>query len=180
LAAAHLADDLGGTSSSPPRPILMFQPDRGSTRFLVKPRPASSWWGPQGRCGPDGRKIIVDTYGGTARHGGGAFSARIPPTVDRSSCLCGPAIGQRALVAAGWRRLEVALSYLPRAGQADQHPGAEARTGKLGDEDLTALVQEHFRSAPGASSESFAHGTLPRRARGPFYQMWRPMAISAG
>ncbi|MCT0205678.1 methionine adenosyltransferase [Synechococcus sp. CS-602] len=166
----RIADDLWEHVVVPATADLTIQPDRGSTRFLVNPTGKFVVGGPQGDAGLTGRKIIVDTYGGTARHGGGAFSGKDPTKVDRSAAYAARHVA-KSLVAAGLaERLEVQLSYAIGLARPTSILVQSFGTGKLGDEDLTALVQEHFDLRPGAIIESFGLRTLPQERGGRFYQ----------
>jgi len=126
--------------------------------------------GPQGDAGLTGRKIIVDTYGGYARHGGGAFSGKDPTKVDRSAAYAARYVA-KALVAAGLaRKAEVQLSYAIGVARPVSILVESFGTGSLSNEDLTALVQEHFDLRPGAIIETFGLRQLPQQRGGRFYQ----------
>jgi S-adenosylmethionine synthetase len=126
--------------------------------------------GPQGDAGLTGRKIIVDTYGGSARHGGGAFSGKDPTKVDRSAAYAARFVA-KSLVAAGLaRRVEVQLSYAIGVARPVSILVESFGSGLLGDEALTALVQEHFDLRPGAIIDVFGLRTLPQERGGRFYQ----------
>ena len=126
--------------------------------------------GPDGDCGLTGRKIIVDTYGGYARHGGGAFSGKDPTKVDRSAAYAARYVA-KALVAAGLaRKAEVQLSYAIGVARPVSILVETFGTGKLSNDDLTALVQEHFDLRPGAIIATFGLRDLPQQRGGRFYQ----------
>jgi S-adenosylmethionine synthetase len=126
--------------------------------------------GPQGDAGLTGRKIIVDTYGGYARHGGGAFSGKDPTKVDRSAAYAARYVA-KCLVAAGLaERAEVQLSYAIGVAQPVSILVESFGTGKVSNAELTELVQEHFDLRPGAIIESFGLRTLPQQRGGRFYQ----------
>ncbi|MCT0198842.1 methionine adenosyltransferase [Synechococcus sp. CS-1325] len=166
----RIADDLWVHVVEPATADLAIQPDRASTRFLVNPTGKFVVGGPQGDAGLTGRKIIVDTYGGTARHGGGAFSGKDPTKVDRSAAYAARHVA-KSLVAAGLaNRVEVQLSYAIGVARPVSILVQSFGTGKLADDDLTALVQEHFDLRPGAIIESFGLRTLPGERGGRFYQ----------
>jgi S-adenosylmethionine synthetase len=166
----RIADDLWIHVVEPATADLAIQPDRSSTRFLVNPTGKFVVGGPQGDAGLTGRKIIVDTYGGSARHGGGAFSGKDPTKVDRSAAYAARHVA-KSLVAAGLaQRVEVQLSYAIGVARPVSILVQTFGTGKLADDDLTALVQEHFDLRPGAIIESFGLRTLPRDRGGRFYQ----------
>ena len=126
--------------------------------------------GPQGDAGLTGRKIIVDTYGGYARHGGGAFSGKDPTKVDRSAAYAARYVA-KCLVAAGLaERAEVQLSYAIGVAKPVSILVESFGTSKLGNDALTALVQEHFDLRPGAIIETFGLRDLPQQRDGRFYQ----------
>ena len=141
-----------------------------ATRFLVNPTGKFVVGGPQGDAGLTGRKIIVDTYGGYARHGGGAFSGKDPTKVDRSAAYAARYVA-KALVAAGLaRKVEVQLSYAIGVAKPVSILVESFGTGKLDNDNLTALVQEHFDLRPGAIIEIFSLRDLPQQRGGRFYQ----------
>jgi len=149
---------------------LTLQPSEEGTRFLVNPTGKFVVGGPQGDAGLTGRKIIVDTYGGYARHGGGAFSGNDPTKVDRSAAYAARYVA-KALVAAGLaRKAEVQLSYAIGVARPVSILVESFGTGSLSNEDLTALVQEHFDLRPGAIIETFSLRQLPQQRGGRFYQ----------
>jgi S-adenosylmethionine synthetase len=152
------------------RPSLEERGGHAATRFLVNPTGKFVVGGPQGDAGLTGRKIIVDTYGGYARHGGGAFSGKDPTKVDRSAAYAARYVA-KALVAAGLaRRAEVQLSYAIGLARPVSILVETFGTGVLSDADLTALVQEHFDLRPGAIIENFGLRGLPRQRGGRFYE----------
>jgi S-adenosylmethionine synthetase len=166
----RIADDLWTHVVIPATADLTLQPERASVRFLVNPTGKFVVGGPQGDAGLTGRKIIVDTYGGTARHGGGAFSGKDPTKVDRSAAYAARHVA-KSLVAAGLaRRVEVQLSYAIGVAKPVSILVQSSGTGKISDDDLTALVQEHFDLRPGAIIEAFGLRDLPRQRGGRFYQ----------
>jgi S-adenosylmethionine synthetase len=149
---------------------LALQPSREATRFLVNPTGKFVVGGPQGDAGLTGRKIIVDTYGGYARHGGGAFSGKDPTKVDRSAAYAARFVA-KALVAAGLaRKAEVQLSYAIGVARPVSILVESFGTGRLSNADLTALVHEHFDLRPGAIIENFGLRRLPADRGGRFYQ----------
>ena len=149
---------------------LTLRPSREATRFLVNPTGKFVVGGPQGDAGLTGRKIIVDTYGGYARHGGGAFSGKDPTKVDRSAAYAARWVA-KALVAAGLaRKAEVQLSYAIGVARPVSILVESFGTSVLSNADLTALVQEHFDLRPGAIIQAFGLRTLPGQRGGRFYQ----------
>jgi S-adenosylmethionine synthetase len=131
-------------------PVLKGQVVDGATKIMVNPSGSFVLGGPAADAGLTGRKIIVDTYGGIARHGGGAFSGKDPSKVDRSAAYAARHVAKN-LVAAGLAdRCEVQVSYA--IGRA--HPTSIAvetfGTGSKSEEELLALVRRHFDLRPGA------------------------------
>jgi S-adenosylmethionine synthetase len=166
----RIATDLWTHVVEPATADLSLKPSRESTRFLVNPTGKFVVGGPQGDAGLTGRKIIVDTYGGYARHGGGAFSGKDPTKVDRSAAYAARHVA-KALVAAGLaRKAEVQLSYAIGVARPVSILVESFGTGALPDADLTALVQEHFDLRPGAIIETFGLRQLPQQRGGRFYQ----------
>ena len=166
----RIAADLWSHVVEPSTADLSLRPTQETTRFLVNPTGKFVVGGPQGDAGLTGRKIIVDTYGGYARHGGGAFSGKDPTKVDRSAAYAARYVA-KALVAAGLaRKAEVQLSYAIGVARPTSILVESFGTGRLDNASLTALVQEHFDLRPGAIIESFGLGQLPQQRGGRFYQ----------
>ncbi len=166
----RIAADLWNHVVEPATADLNLRPSREHTRFLVNPTGKFVVGGPQGDAGLTGRKIIVDTYGGYARHGGGAFSGKDPTKVDRSAAYAARHVA-KALVASGLaRKVEVQLSYAIGVARPVSILVESFGTGALSNADLTALVQEHFDLRPGAIIETFGLRELPRSHGGRFYQ----------
>ncbi|MDW7665394.1 MAG: methionine adenosyltransferase [Nitrosomonadaceae bacterium] len=121
-----------------------------STRYLVNPTGRFVVGGPMGDCGLTGRKIIVDTYGGTAHHGGGAFSGKDPSKVDRSAAYAGRYVAKNIVAAGIASRCEVQIAYA--IGVA--HPVSLAvdtfGTGRISDHKITELISRHFDLRPRA------------------------------
>ena len=158
------------TADLPLKPHREATGDKPATRFLVNPTGKFVVGGPQGDAGLTGRKIIVDTYGGYARHGGGAFSGKDPTKVDRSAAYAARYVA-KALVAAGLaRKAEVQLSYAIGVARPVSILVESFGTGAISNADLTALVQEHFDLRPGAIIETFGLRHLPQQRGGRFYQ----------
>ena len=161
---------LPATADLPLKPSLEAEGATAATRFLVNPTGKFVVGGPQGDAGLTGRKIIVDTYGGYARHGGGAFSGKDPTKVDRSAAYAARYVA-KALVAAGLaRKAEVQLSYAIGVAKPVSILVESFGTGRLDNDSLTALVQEHFDLRPGAIIETFSLRDLPQQRGGRFYQ----------
>ncbi len=104
--------------------------------------------GPMGDCGLTGRKIIVDTYGGMARHGGGAFSGKDPSKVDRSAAYACRYVAKNIVAAGLAQRCEIQVSYAIGVAEPTSISVETFGTGKLDDIKLTALVREHFDLTP--------------------------------
>ncbi|MBR2854588.1 MAG: methionine adenosyltransferase domain-containing protein, partial [Clostridia bacterium] len=118
------------------------------TKFFVNPTGRFVIGGPHGDAGLTGRKIIVDTYGGYARHGGGAFSGKDCTKVDRSGAYAARYVAKN-LVAAGLAdQVEIQLSYAIGVAQPTSVMVQTFGTGKLSDEKLTEIVREHFDLRP--------------------------------
>jgi S-adenosylmethionine synthetase len=166
----RIAADLWTHVVEPATADLSLKPSQADTRFLVNPTGKFVVGGPQGDAGLTGRKIIVDTYGGYARHGGGAFSGKDPTKVDRSAAYAARYVA-KALVAADLAsKVEVQLSYAIGVAKPVSILVESFGTGVLSNADLTALVQEHFDLRPGAIIEIFGLRTLPQQRGGRFYQ----------
>jgi S-adenosylmethionine synthetase len=166
----RIAADLWTHVVLPATADLTLRPTQETTRFLVNPTGKFVVGGPQGDAGLTGRKIIVDTYGGYARHGGGAFSGKDPTKVDRSAAYAARYVA-KALVAAGLaRKAEVQLSYAIGVAKPVSILVETFGTGQLSNDDLTALVQEHFDLRPGAIIATFGLRELPSQRGGRFYQ----------
>jgi len=166
----RISADLWQHVVEPATADLALKPDRNNTRFLVNPTGKFVVGGPQGDAGLTGRKIIVDTYGGYARHGGGAFSGKDPTKVDRSAAYAARYVA-KALVAAGLaRKVEVQLSYAIGVAKPVSILVESFNTSSISNEALTELVQEKFDLRPGAIIEIFNLRGLPKERGGRFYQ----------
>ncbi len=149
---------------------LLLKPDQNSTRFLVNPTGKFVVGGPQGDAGLTGRKIIVDTYGGYARHGGGAFSGKDPTKVDRSAAYAARFVA-KSLVAAGLaEKAEVQLSYAIGVAKPVSILVESFGTGKKTNQELTELVFKYFDLRPGAIIKQFRLNSLPKERGGRFYR----------
>jgi S-adenosylmethionine synthetase len=104
--------------------------------------------GPQGDCGLTGRKIIVDTYGGAAPHGGGAFSGKDPSKVDRSAAYAARYVAKNVVAAGLASRCQIQVSYAIGVAKPTSIMVTTFGTGKISDEKLSALVAEHFDLRP--------------------------------
>ncbi len=165
-----IAKDLWTFVVEPATKDLPLKPSKESTRFLVNPTGKFVIGGPQGDAGLTGRKIIVDTYGGYARHGGGAFSGKDPTKVDRSAAYAARFVA-KALVAANLaKKVEVQLSYAIGVARPISILVDSFGTGKISDAELTKVVQNQFDLRPGAIIESFNLQNLPSTRGGRFYR----------
>ncbi len=149
---------------------LNLKPSKQSTRFLVNPTGKFVIGGPQGDAGLTGRKIIVDTYGGYARHGGGAFSGKDPTKVDRSAAYAARFVAKSLVEANLAKKVEVQLSYAIGVAKPVSILVDSFGTGKISDSELTKLVQKHFDLRPGAIIKSFNLQNLPSLNGGLFYR----------
>jgi len=118
------------------------------TRFLVNPTGRFVIGGPQGDCGLTGRKIIVDTYGGAAPHGGGAFSGKDPSKVDRSAAYAGRYVAKNIVAAGLAERAQIQISYAIGVAKPTSIMVTTFGTGKLSDEKLAQIVGEVFDLRP--------------------------------
>jgi S-adenosylmethionine synthetase len=118
------------------------------TQYHINPTGQFIIGGPMGDCGLTGRKIIVDTYGGMAHHGGGAFSGKDPTKVDRSAAYAGRYVAKNIVAAGLADRCEIQVSYAIGVSEPTSISIETYGTGKLSDEEITALVREHFDLRP--------------------------------
>ena len=118
------------------------------TRYLVNPTGRFVIGGPQGDCGLTGRKIIVDTYGGAAPHGGGAFSGKDPSKVDRSAAYAGRYVAKNIVAAGLASRCQIQVSYAIGIAKPTSVMVTTFGTGKISDEKLAHLVLELFDLRP--------------------------------
>jgi S-adenosylmethionine synthetase len=130
------------------KPTLPKDLIKGDIKFLVNPTGRFVIGGPQGDCGLTGRKIIVDTYGGAAPHGGGAFSGKDPSKVDRSAAYAGRYVAKNIVAAGLASRCLVQISYAIGVAQPTSIMVETYGTGKVSNEVLTQLVREHFDLRP--------------------------------
>lgn len=130
------------------KPMLPKELIKGDIKFLVNPTGRFVVGGPQGDCGLTGRKIIVDTYGGAAPHGGGAFSGKDPSKVDRSAAYAGRYVAKNIVAAGLADKCLVQVSYAIGVAKPTSVMVETYGTGKISNEKLTALVLEHFDLRP--------------------------------
>lgn len=145
------------------------KPD-ANTRLLVNPTGKFVIGGPQGDSGLTGRKIIVDTYGGYSRHGGGAFSGKDPTKVDRSAAYACRYVAKNIVAAGLAEKCEVQLSYAIGVARPVSIMVETFGTGVVDDERLLELVKQHFELRPAGIIQTFNLCHLPRERGGRFYQ----------
>lgn len=130
------------------KPILPKELIKGEIKYLVNPTGRFVIGGPQGDCGLTGRKIIVDTYGGAAPHGGGAFSGKDPSKVDRSAAYAARYVAKNIVAAGLASRCLVQVSYAIGVAQPTSVMVETYGTGKVSNDVLVKLVREHFDLRP--------------------------------
>ncbi|MFM8445367.1 MAG: methionine adenosyltransferase [Methylococcus sp.] len=130
------------------KPVLPKDMIKGDINFLVNPTGRFVVGGPQGDCGLTGRKIIVDTYGGAAPHGGGAFSGKDPSKVDRSAAYAGRYVAKNIVAAGLASRCMIQLSYAIGVAKPTSVMVETYGTGKISDDKITDLVLKHFDLRP--------------------------------
>jgi len=130
------------------KPILPEEWLDKHTKYHINPTGQFIIGGPVGDCGLTGRKIIVDTYGGMARHGGGAFSGKDPSKVDRSAAYAGRYVAKNIVAAGLADRCEIQVSYAIGVAEPTSISIDTFGTGKISDERITELVRRHFDLRP--------------------------------
>ena len=130
------------------RPTIPAELLGNDTRFYINPTGRFVVGGPVGDCGLTGRKIIVDTYGGVARHGGGAFSGKDPSKVDRSAAYACRYVAKNIVAAGIADRCEVQVSYAIGVAEPTSVDVETFGTGKIETDRISALVAEHFDLKP--------------------------------
>jgi len=130
------------------KPVLPKELIKGEIKYLVNPTGRFVIGGPQGDCGLTGRKIIVDTYGGAAPHGGGAFSGKDPSKVDRSAAYAGRYVAKNIVAAGLASKCLVQISYAIGVAQPTSVMVSTYGTGKISDEKIAELVGTHFDLRP--------------------------------
>lgn len=145
------------------------KPD-AETRFLVNPTGKFVIGGPQGDSGLTGRKIIVDTYGGYSRHGGGAFSGKDPTKVDRSAAYACRYVAKNIVAAGLAQKCEVQLSYAIGVARPVSMMIDTFGTGKVDDDTLLNLVKDNFELRPAGIIAAFNLRNLPAERNARFYQ----------
>ena len=130
------------------KPVLPAELINDQIRYLINPTGRFVVGGPHGDCGLTGRKIIVDTYGGAAHHGGGAFSGKDPSKVDRSAAYAGRYVAKNIVAAGLADKAEVQVAYAIGVAKPVSLMVNTFGTGKISDEKIAALVAEHFDLRP--------------------------------
>ncbi len=130
------------------KPVLPKELIKGQIKYLVNPTGRFVVGGPQGDCGLTGRKIIVDTYGGAAPHGGGAFSGKDPSKVDRSAAYAARYVAKNIVAAGLASKCMVQISYAIGVAEPTSVWVTTQGTGKVSDEKIAALVKKHFDLRP--------------------------------
>ena len=130
------------------KPVIPRELVKGDVNYLVNPTGRFVVGGPQGDCGLTGRKIIVDTYGGAAPHGGGAFSGKDPSKVDRSAAYAARYVAKNIVAAGLATRCQVQLSYAIGVARPTSVWVTTQGTVKISDERIAQLVSEHFDLRP--------------------------------
>lgn len=130
------------------KPIIPAKMLHKDTRYHINPTGMFVIGGPVGDAGLTGRKIIVDTYGGMARHGGGAFSGKDPSKVDRSAAYAGRYVAKNIVAAGLAERCEIQVSYAIGVAEPTSISVDTFGTGKISDEQIVALVREQFDLRP--------------------------------
>ena len=140
------------------------------TKILVNPSGRFVVGGPQGDAGLTGRKIIVDTYGGYSRHGGGAFSGKDPTKVDRSAAYAARYVAKNIVAAGLADKCEIELAYAIGVAEPVSIMVDTFGTGKISDDELADLVSKNFDLRPAAIISQFDLRGLPAKNGGKFYQ----------
>lgn len=146
-----------------------LKPD-SETKYLINPSGRFVIGGPQGDAGLTGRKIIVDTYGGYSRHGGGAFSGKDPTKVDRSAAYAARWVAKNIVAAGLAEKCEIELAYAIGVAEPISVMVDTFDTGKCPDEEICCLVKQNFDLRPAAIINQFDLRNLPAKNGGKFYQ----------
>jgi S-adenosylmethionine synthetase len=147
-ADVSLSDLRDGVMEEIIKPIIPDELVSKDTAYHINPTGRFEIGGPTGDCGLTGRKIIVDTYGGSARHGGGAFSGKDPSKVDRSAAYAARYVAKNIVAAGLADRCEIQLSYAIGVAEPTSISVSTFGTGKVSDEKLTQLIRENFDLRP--------------------------------
>ncbi|MBN3899954.1 MAG: methionine adenosyltransferase [Nostoc sp. NOS(2021)] len=166
---AKIKQDLWSAVVEPVFGDIDVKPNQ-ETRFLVNPTGKFVVGGPQGDSGLTGRKIIVDTYGGYSRHGGGAFSGKDPTKVDRSAAYAARYVAKNIVAAGLADKVEIQLSYAIGVARPTSILVDTFGTGKVDEETLLELINQHFELRPAGIIHTFNLRNLPSERGGRFYQ----------
>ena len=143
-----LADLRDGIMEEIIKPVLPAELLSSTTQYHINPTGRFEIGGPMGDCGLTGRKIIVDTYGGSARHGGGAFSGKDPSKVDRSAAYASRYVAKNIVAAGLAERCEIQVSYAIGVAEPTSISVHTFGTGTISDAKMTELIREHFDLTP--------------------------------
>ncbi|EKD09766.1 methionine adenosyltransferase [Limnospira platensis] len=165
----RIKEDLLAKVITPALEGIDIKPDE-NTRFLVNPTGKFVVGGPQGDSGLTGRKIIIDTYGGYSRHGGGAFSGKDPTKVDRSAAYACRYIAKNIVAAGLADKCEVQVSYAIGVARPVSLFIETFGTGKVDEQQLLKVVQENFELRPAGMIQEFNLRDLPALRGGRFFQ----------
>ena len=146
-----------------------IKPD-AETKILINPSGRFVVGGPQGDSGLTGRKIIVDTYGGYSRHGGGAFSGKDPTKVDRSAAYASRYVAKNIVAAGLAEKCEIELAYTIGVAEPVSIFVDTFGTGRISDDEISELVRKNFDLRPAAIIANFDLRNLPAKNGGKFYQ----------
>ncbi len=143
-----MADLRDGVMEEIIKPVLPAELLGAGTQYHINPTGRFEIGGPMGDCGLTGRKIIVDTYGGSARHGGGAFSGKDPSKVDRSAAYASRYVAKNIVAAGLAERCEIQVSYAIGVAEPTSISVRTFGTGSISDARMTQLIREHFDLTP--------------------------------
>ncbi|MDA0772574.1 MAG: methionine adenosyltransferase domain-containing protein, partial [Cyanobacteria bacterium] len=166
---AIIAQDLKAKVVDPVFKNFDLKPDQ-NTKYFFNPSGRFVTGGPQGDAGLTGRKIIVDTYGGYARHGGGAFSGKDPTKVDRSAAYAARHAAKNIVAAGLATKCEIQVSYAIGVAHPTSIHVETFGTGKLDDQQITELVKQVFDFRPYSIIKNFKLREQPKLHNGRFYQ----------
>jgi len=166
----RIKEDLWINVVLPATEDLKIKPNSQNTRFLVNPTGKFVVGGPQGDAGLTGRKIIVDTYGGYARHGGGAFSGKDPTKVDRSAAYAARYVAKSIVKAKLAKKAEVQLSYAIGVAKPISILIETFGTGVISQANFTELIKNNFDLRPAAIIKEFDLKNLPKKMGGEFFK----------
>ena len=147
-----------------------IKPD-ADTKYFINPSGRFVVGGPQGDAGLTGRKIIVDTYGGYSRHGGGAFSGKDPTKVDRSAAYATRYVAKNIVAAGLADKCEIQIGYAIGVATPMSIMVETFGTGKISDDEISELVAKNFDLRPAAIIQQFDLTGLPLKNRGKFYRL---------